>query len=95
MRKTFKREVAVGILVFLGYLAVTDSIPALEALAGPSFLFILGAFGMDAIAKQIQVGGRGRRRYYDPDSVDEVGSDSPDSDHASGGRYSDNELHRK
>lgn len=90
--KTFKREVALGLLFFIVYLALTGDIEVLEIITGPFVLFAMGSFGMDAIAKQISVGGKGRFRY-DRDS--EMGSDSPDSGDADRSGYSDSELHRK
>lgn len=89
MKKTFKREVAIGLLFFIVYLALTGSVEVLEVVTGPFMLFCLGAFGMDAIAKQINV-GKNRNGW-----MDEMGGDSPDSGHPDRGGYSDSELRRK
>ena len=63
--KTWKREVAVGLLGclvlmatnalvgdFAGY-AATNTIEVLKILAMPFVLFAMGAYGMDAYAKQV------------------------------------------
>lgn len=52
-KKTWKREIAVSLLIFLGYLAVTGGVAALEILVVPCFFFVYMAFGMEAVAKQI------------------------------------------
>ena len=56
--KTYKREVAGAMLIGIAALAIvaTTSEGALEVLrllSPPVFLFAGGAFGMDALAKQI------------------------------------------
>jgi hypothetical protein len=57
--KTYKREVAVGCLVYCGFLGVAavgwESEAALSAIAvfvPSSFLFAAGAFGIDSYMKQ-------------------------------------------
>jgi len=58
--KTYKREVAVGMLGVLyafGVAAAAGNAQALEVvriLSVPSFLAISGAFGLDAVAKQLR-----------------------------------------
>jgi len=52
--KTWKREVAVILLGFLGYISLFGDIEVLRILVTPIFLFASGAFGLDAFAKQIQ-----------------------------------------
>lgn len=52
--KTWKREVAVILLVFIGYISLFGDIEVLRILVTPIFLFAGGAFGLDAFAKQIQ-----------------------------------------
>jgi len=58
MTKTYKREVAVGMLLALyafGVAAAAGNVPALEVvkiLSAPTFLAVAGAFGFHAIAKQ-------------------------------------------
>lgn len=68
MRKTYKREVAVGLLTFLVGAAVYALIPEdtalIEAraalvgtLAGPILAFAAAAFGMEWVSKQTEWGG--------------------------------------
>lgn len=45
--KTWKREVAVALLVFLGYVSLTQPIELVEVLVYPVFTFALLAFGLD------------------------------------------------
>jgi len=57
--KTYKREVALGLVLFLLGLFVWGvwderAMQAAEFLTLPVFAFLGGAFGMDAFAKQIQ-----------------------------------------
>tara|TARA_R110000744_G_scaffold209773_1_gene328777 strand:+ start:904 stop:1089 length:186 start_codon:yes stop_codon:yes gene_type:complete len=56
--KTYKREVALGMLVFLGALFVAsifkeEALGIAEYLTTPIFLFATAAFGIDAYAKQV------------------------------------------
>ena len=56
--KTYKREAAIAMLVFLGALFVTsvfyvEARQAAEFLTTPIFLFAGAAFGVDAYAKQV------------------------------------------
>jgi hypothetical protein len=58
MSKTYKREVAIGMLVFLGGLFMgslhsPDLLGIAEYLTTPIFLFATAAFGVDAYAKQV------------------------------------------
>lgn len=50
--KTWKRELATGMILFLGYLALVGSIEALAILTPPVFIFVLGAFGMEWASRQ-------------------------------------------
>jgi hypothetical protein len=50
--KTYKREVAVMLLVYLGYLGLYGRIEALEVLAWPFMLFVGASFGMEWASKQ-------------------------------------------
>ena len=45
--KTYKREVAGVILIWLIYLSIWGSLGALEIVIWPAFVFILGAYGLD------------------------------------------------
>ena len=51
-RKTYKRELSLVCLAFLGYLAITDKVEALEILAFPVFVFTFGAYGMEWASRQ-------------------------------------------
>ncbi len=50
--KTFKRELAAVMLIFLFYLALADKTQALEILTLPTYTFAALAFGMDWGSKQ-------------------------------------------
>ena len=52
--KTYKRELAVALLVFWGYCVVTLPAETTTAITPWVFLYVLGAFGMDSYAKQVQ-----------------------------------------
>lgn len=59
MQKTYKRELALVMLVLLGVLFVlgmssVEAMQAAEFLTTPIFLFATAAFGVDAYAKQVQ-----------------------------------------
>ena len=67
-RKTYKRELAVALLVFWGYCVVTLAPETTTAITPWVFLYVLGAFGMDSYAKQVQ-----DRRQETGFSEDEIG----------------------
>ena len=93
MKKTYKREVAVGLIVFVIYLALAGDVKVLEVVTGPFMLFAMAAFGFDSWAKQVS---RHPRRYdHDSDGMGEMGSDSTDRSDTDRGGYSDSELRRK
>lgn len=52
--KTYKREVAVGLLLGLSYVVWTGDIGMVEVLVWPVFTFAAAAFGLDSYAKQVQ-----------------------------------------
>lgn len=59
MQKTYKREVAMTLLCFLGAMFITslwftEATQVAEYLTTPIFLFVSVAFGMDAYAKQVK-----------------------------------------
>ena len=57
--KTYKRELAIALLVFWGY-CVLNVVPETTVAITPwVFLYVLGAFGMDSYAKQINARGNG------------------------------------
>ena len=66
--KTYKRELAVALLVFWGYCVVTLSPETTTAITPWVFLYVLGEFGMDSYAKQVQ-----NRRQETGLSEDEIG----------------------
>ena len=58
MKKTYKREVALGMLMFLGAIFMAslhtpELLGIAEYLTTPIFLFATAAFGADAYAKQV------------------------------------------
>jgi hypothetical protein len=58
MARTYKREVAVVLLVYLMYLGVMDATSVLEIVIWPFMLFVGAAFGMDWAAKQTDLTSR-------------------------------------
>lgn len=52
-QKTYKREVAVALLLGLGYLVWSGNVEMVNALVWPIFGFAAGAFGMSAL-KQLR-----------------------------------------
>lgn len=68
-QKTFKRETAVVMFGFLGLLCAFDLLSGggtaaldwAKLLTVPIFGFGVAAFGLDAAAKQLPIGGRGAR----------------------------------
>lgn len=53
-RKTYKREVAVALLIGLGYCVIKGNTEMVELLVWPIIAFSAGAFGMDAVAQQLR-----------------------------------------
>ena len=52
--KTYKREVAIILLLWLAYIVEFHDAAILEIVIWPVFGFAAGAFGLDAVAKQLQ-----------------------------------------
>ena len=52
-KRTFKREVAVALLVWLVYIVETKDVQIIEVLAWPIFSYVGAAFGFDSWGKQI------------------------------------------
>lgn len=44
--KTWSREVALLMIVYMGYLAFNNSVEALEAIVWPFMAFVVAAFGL-------------------------------------------------
>ena len=69
--KTYKREVAIGLLIFLGYVVETKGPEIVELLVWPTFTFAGLAFGLDWGHKQLQSSGptfgRNQRSSEHPD----------------------------
>ena len=55
--KTYKREVAVGLVIWLIWLAEAGNIAALTVVAWPVFLFLGAAYGMEWASKQTTIVG--------------------------------------
>lgn len=53
-RKTYKREVAVALFLWLGYLSLEGNPNVVEMVVWPVFTFGIAAFGLDASSKQLQ-----------------------------------------
>lgn len=53
-KKTWKRELAVLLLVFWAYIVYGGDVDMVEAITFPVFFYVLGAFGMDAYSKQLR-----------------------------------------
>jgi hypothetical protein len=51
VRKTFKREIAVAMLVWLVYIVEVKNVSIIEVLVWPIFTFAAAAFGLDAYGK--------------------------------------------
>lgn len=58
-KKTYKRELGVAILFFWCYCVLTLETATIAAITPWVFIYILGAFGVDAYAKQIKVTDKG------------------------------------
>jgi hypothetical protein len=54
IKKTFKREIAVALLLWLIYIVEVKDVSMIEVLVWPIFTFVGAAFGIDAYIKQLQ-----------------------------------------
>jgi hypothetical protein len=52
-KKTYKRELAVALLVWLIYVVEVKDVTIVEVLVWPIFAFVGAAFGFDAYSKQL------------------------------------------
>jgi hypothetical protein len=66
--KTFKREAAIFVLVYLGYMGLYGRVEALEVIAWPFMLFVGAAFGMDWAGKQTNLVSK--QKGYTDDELD-------------------------
>lgn len=67
MGKTFKREIAVALLLWLAYIVEVKDVEIIQILVWPVFTYVGAAFGLDAFGKLQQsrdksVDGRGSKR---------------------------------
>jgi hypothetical protein len=51
IRKTFKREIAVALLLWLAYVVEVKDVSIVEVLVWPIFAFVTAAFGIDQYSK--------------------------------------------
>ena len=65
--KTYKRETAIAILLYLGYLGLYGRVEALEVLSWPLMLFVGASFGMDWARKQTELVSK--RKEYSNDEL--------------------------
>lgn len=56
--KTYKREVAIVLFLWLGYIVETKDVNTIEILVWPIFTFSALAFGMDWFGKSVGVRGQ-------------------------------------
>ncbi len=54
IKKTFKREIAVALLLWLIYVVEVKDVSVVEVIIWPIFAFLGAAFGLDSYAKQLQ-----------------------------------------
>ena len=54
IKKTFKREIAVALLLWLAYIVEVKDVSVVEVIIWPIFAFLGAAFGLDAYSKQLQ-----------------------------------------
>jgi hypothetical protein len=53
-KKTYKREVAIALIVWLAYIVEVKDVSVVEVLVWPIFAFLGAAFGFDSYSKQLQ-----------------------------------------
>lgn len=51
IKKTFKREIAVALLLWLAYVVEVKDVSVVEVLVWPIFAFVTAAFGIDQYSK--------------------------------------------
>lgn len=52
-KKTYKRELAIALLIWLIYVVEVKDVTVVEVLVWPIFAFVGAAFGFDAYSKQL------------------------------------------
>lgn len=82
MKKTYKRELAIGLLIFLGYVVETKGAEIVELLVWPVFTFAGLAFGLDWGYKQLQSDGPSSR--WNQRSSEYSSGEGEHSDHRAG-----------
>lgn len=78
--KTFKRELAVVLLLWLVYLVETKDIDVVEILVWPIFSFAAAAFGYDAYGKLQQGSTKSSYRWRSQRSSQRTGGEDQQSD---------------
>lgn len=74
--KTYKRELAVALLVWLGYIVEVKDASLVEVLVWPVFAFLGAAFGLDAYSKQLQQPPEAPDRWRPKRSGEHTGSEA-------------------
>lgn len=82
MTKTYKREIAVLLLAFLGYTVETKGPEIVELLVWPTFTFAALSFGLDWGHKQLQSDRSPFRRNQR--SSEHAGGQGEHTDHRAG-----------
>lgn len=54
VKKTYKREIAIVLLLWLAYVVEVKDVSIVEVIIWPIFAFLGAAFGLDAYSKQLQ-----------------------------------------
>jgi hypothetical protein len=70
MKKTYKRELAIILLIWLAYVVEVKDVSIIEVLVWPIFAFVGAAFGFDAYSKQLHELSP-KERKYTKDELDE------------------------
>lgn len=76
--KTYKRELAVVLLVWLAYVVEVKEPSLVEVLVWPIFTYVMAAFGFDQYAKlqqsgpRVTDGGRSKRSGQRPSGEDQL-----------------------
>lgn len=79
-RKTFKRELAVLLLLWLAYVVEVKGIEVIEVIVWPVFSFVTAAFGFDAYGKLQQRSTKSSDRGRPERSSQRTGREDQQSD---------------